>query len=96
MLLIGTGLLQKMRWAQARPLVLAVADHPPARGETQRRTFGTYTASVTGNRDGTVLVAFTNSWDGLLHAPPGLPEPDRRKLVVGREVMPRWWYYDTD
>jgi hypothetical protein len=47
--------------------VLAIAKHPPARGETQHRRFGTFTATVHGNNNGTALVSFTNSWNGLLY-----------------------------
>ncbi|MGW4100641.1 hypothetical protein [Mycobacterium sp. NPDC004974] len=97
MLLIGTGVLQKVRWAHARSSVHAVAEHPPARGETQHRWVGTYTATVHTNSSGTVLIKFENSWDGLLYVPSGMPEPDRDGDVrIGTEVMPRWWFYDTD
>lgn len=95
--LIGTGVLQKMRWAHARSAVLAAAERPPARGETQHRWFGTYSATVHTNSNGTVLIKFDGSWDGLLYVPAGMPEPDRGgDLRIGREVMPRWWFYDTD
>ncbi|QCH23390.1 hypothetical protein [Mycobacteroides salmoniphilum] len=94
-IVIGTGVLQKIRWAQARPEILAVAEHPPGPGETQHRWLGTYAASIYGHRDGTVLVVFGGSWDGLLYVPPGLPEPERKKYA-GREVMPHWLCYDTD
>ncbi|MUM15850.1 hypothetical protein FZI91_22555 [Mycobacterium sp. CBMA271] len=96
-LLIGTGVLQKARWAHARSAVLAVADHPPAHGETQHRRIGTYPATVHTNSSGTVLIRFENSWDGLLYVPTGMPEPDRDDdLRIGPEMLPRWWYYDTD
>ncbi|MFV8312069.1 hypothetical protein [Mycobacteroides chelonae] len=94
-IVIGTGVLQKLRWAQAWPEVLAVAEYPPRPGEAQRRRLGTYAADIYGNNDGTVLIAFGGSWDGLLYVPPGLPEPERKKYV-GREVMPHWFYYDMD
>lgn len=29
---IGTGALQQLRWAQARPEIMAVAGYPPGRG----------------------------------------------------------------
>jgi len=94
---IATGVVQKVRWAQARPAVLTIATHPPARGQTQHLWLGTYSASVSGLLDGTVLVAFDRGWDGLLYVPQGMPEPDRRRQSrIGPEVMPRWWYYDTD
>ncbi|MHA7664087.1 hypothetical protein [Mycolicibacterium sp. HS_4_1] len=93
---IATGVVRKVRWAQARPDVLAIAEHPPARGQKQHLLLGTYSASVSGLRDGTVLVAFDRGWDGLLYVPVGMPEPDRNRVEVGPEVMPRWWYYDTD
>lgn len=93
---IATGVVQKVRWAQARPAVLAIAEHPPARGQTQHLRLGTYSASVSGLLDGTVLVAFHPSWDGLLYVPEGIPEPDRHRSGIGPEMMPRWWYYDTD
>lgn len=93
---IVTGVVQKVRWAQARPAVLAIAAHPPVRGQTQHLWLGTYSASVSGLLDGTVLVAFHPSWDGLLYVPEGMPEPDRSRSSIGPEVMPRWWYYDTD
>ncbi|WP_066901897.1 hypothetical protein [Mycolicibacterium houstonense] len=97
MLLIGTGVVQKARWAHARSEVLALADHPPARGQTQHRWIGTYPATVHTNTTGTVLIKFDNSWDGLLYVPAGMPEPERgRGLGIGPEVLPRWWYYDTD
>ncbi|MBN3511136.1 hypothetical protein JYB55_20100 [Mycolicibacterium septicum] len=96
-LLIGTGVLQKVRWAHARTEVLAVADHPPAHGETQHRWIGSYPATVHTNSSGTVLIKFENSWDGLLYVPAGMPDPDRNgDLRIGPEVMPRWWFYDTD
>lgn len=93
---ITTGVVQKVRWAQARPAVQAIAAHPPARGQTQHLRLGTFSASVSGLLDGTVLVAFHPSWDGLLYVPVGMPEPDARRTEIGPEVMPRWWYYDTD
>jgi len=93
---IATGAVQKVRWAQARPAVLAIAAHPPARGQTQHLRLGTYSASVSGLLDGTVLVAFQSSWDGLLYVPVGMPEPDHSRISIGPQVMPRWWYYDTD
>lgn len=35
--------------------------------------------------------------DGLLYAPAGMPEPGPDgDLRIGPEVMPRWWYHDTD
>jgi hypothetical protein len=94
-IVIGTGVLQKIRWAQARSEILAVAEHPPGAGETQHRRLGTYAANIQGNRDGTVLIVFGGSWDGLLYVPPGLPESERKKYA-GREVMPHWFYYDVD
>lgn len=93
---IATGVVQKVRWAQARPAVLAIAAHPPARGQTQHLRLSTFSASVSGLLDGTVLVKFQPSWDGLLYVPAGLPEPDRNSSEIGPEVMPGWWYYDTD
>lgn len=93
---IATGVVQKVRWAQARPAVLAIATHPPGRGQTQHVRLGTYSANVSGLLDGTVLVAFQSSWDGLLYVPVGMPGPDRSRISIGPEVMPRWWYYDTD
>ncbi|QRY46703.1 hypothetical protein JVX93_07715 [Mycolicibacterium boenickei] len=96
-LLIGTGVVQKARWAHARSEVLAIADHPPARGQTQHRLIGSYPATVHTNSSGTVLIKFENSWDGLLYVPAGMEAPDRDgDLRIGPEVMPRWWYYDTD
>lgn len=92
---IGTGGLQKLRWVQARPEILAVAQHPPPPGETQHRRLGTYAADIYGNKDGTVLIAFGGSWDGLLYLPPGPLEPERKKYA-GREVMPHWFYYAMD
>lgn len=94
-IVVGTGVLQKMRWAQARPEIVAVAEYPPGLGEPQHRRLGTYPASIYGHRDGTVLIVFGGSWDGLLYVPPGLPEPERKKYA-GREVMPHWFYYDVD
>lgn len=95
--LIGTGVLQKARWAHARSDVLAVADHPPARGETPHRWIGSYPATVHTNSSETVLIKFENSWDGLLYVPAGMPDPDRDSdLRIGPEVLPRWWVYDTD
>ncbi len=94
-LVIGTGVLQKLRWAHARPEVVAVAEHPPGPGETQHRRLGTYPASIHGNADGTVLIVFGGSWDGILYVPPRLPEPELKKYA-GREVMPHWFYYNTD
>ncbi|GAB5900995.1 hypothetical protein OKHIL_68040 [Mycolicibacterium mageritense] len=97
MLLIGTNVLQKVRWANARAEVLAVADHPPARGEAQHRWIGSYPATVQTNASGTVLIKFDRSWDGLLYVPSGMEAPDRGgDSGIGPEVMPRWWYYDTD
>ncbi|WP_396908834.1 hypothetical protein [Mycolicibacterium sp.] len=95
--LIATGVLQKVRWAHASSEVLAIADHPPARGETQHRWIGTYPATVHTNSTGTVLIKFDGSWDGLLYVPAGMPDPDRDgDLRIGPEMLPRWWYYDTD
>lgn len=93
---IETGVVQMARWAQACPHVLAIADHPPDRGTRQHRRFGTYWATVHANFDGTVLLEFDKSWAGLLYVPAGRPDPDRSSGAVGAEVMPRWWYYDTD
>lgn len=96
-LLIGTGVVQKARWAHARPEVLAIADRPPARGETQHRWIGSYPATVHTNTAGTVLIKFQNSWDGLLYVPAGMEAPDRNgDLRIGPDVLPRWWYYNTD
>ncbi|QRY52440.1 hypothetical protein [Mycolicibacterium septicum] len=50
LLLIGTGALQKVRWAHARTEVLAVADHPPARGETQHLWIGSSPPPCTPTR----------------------------------------------
>ncbi|TVY00220.1 hypothetical protein FPV58_16945 [Mycolicibacterium porcinum] len=95
--LIGTGVVQKARWAHARSAVLAIADQPPGRGETQHRWIGSYPATVHTNTSGTVLIKFENSWDGLLYVPAGMKAPDRDSdLTIGPEVLPRWWYYDTD
>lgn len=93
---IGTNAVTMVRWAQARPQVLAIAAHPPPRGIRQHRRFGTYWATVHANFDGTVLLEFDRSWSGLLYVPAGLPEPDHSSGAVGPEVMPRWWFYDTD
>lgn len=93
---VETNAVNMVRWAQARPQVLAIAAHPPARGTRQHRLFGTYWATVHANFDGTVLIEFDNSWSGLLYVPAGLPEPDHSSGAVGPEVMPRWWFYDTD
>ncbi|MGV0809819.1 hypothetical protein [Mycolicibacterium setense] len=42
-------------------------------------------------------VKFENSWNGLLYVPAGMPDPDRDSdLRIGPEMLPRWWYYDTD
>ncbi|ORB47479.1 hypothetical protein BST43_26020 [Mycobacteroides saopaulense] len=94
-IMIGTGILQKLRWAQARAEILAVAEHPPGPEETQHRRLGTYAANIYGHRDGTVLIVFGGNWDGLLYVPPRLPEPERKRYV-SREVMPQWFYYDMD
>ncbi|TDZ42802.1 hypothetical protein [Mycobacteroides franklinii] len=73
----------------------AVAQHPPGPGQTQRRRLGTYTAGICGNKDGTVLIAFENSWGGLLYVLPWMPELGRQNYA-DREVMPHWFYYDMD
>lgn len=93
---IETGVLQKVRWVQARPQVLAIADHPPSRGTRQHRRFGTYWATVHANYDGTVLLEFDGSWNGLLYVPAEMPAYYRSGSGIGPEVMPRWWFYDTD
>lgn len=93
---IETGAVQMVRWAQARPQVLAIADHPPACGTRQHRRFGTYWAAVHANFDGTVLLEFDGSWNGLLYVPAEMPAYYRSGSGIGPEVMPRWWFYDTD
>jgi hypothetical protein len=77
LLLIGTSVPKKARWAHARSEVLAVADHPPARGKTRHGWFGTDPATMHANSSGTELITFEDSWDGLLYVPTGMPKPDR-------------------
>ncbi|MGV0771772.1 hypothetical protein [Mycobacterium syngnathidarum] len=75
MLLIGTNLLRKARWAHARPEVLAIPDHPPTCGETQHRWIGTYPATVHTNTTGTVLSSSRTAGTACSMCPPGCPIP---------------------